>query len=134
MDSQPFGSNTIDNAVNKRDGRAYQEPIGKSTVEALGDNELLNGCIGTSAEQVIKAAQAVNPQVSQIALGTKGIGNDSGGTAVVGYWCQSASAAVAGATGSIDTNTWIWTAGAGTDDIMVDVAVGDRMWAGKLVP
>ena len=134
MASLPYGSATVNNEVNKRDGRAYQEPIGASTVEPAGQNELLNGCIGTSAEQVIKASFATDLNYSQIALGTKGIGVDSGGAPVVGYWCQSASAAVAGTAGLIDVNTWTWTAGAGTDTIMVDVAVGDRMWAGVLVP
>lgn len=134
MASLPYGSNTINSEGNKRDGRAYQEPIGASTVEVAGQNELLNGCIGTSAEQVVKANLAADLNYSQIALGTKGIGVDAGGNPAVGYWCQSASAASAGATGLIDVNTWVWTAGGGTDTIMVDVAVGDRMWAGVLVP
>jgi hypothetical protein len=134
MASLPYGSATINNIANQRDARPYQEPIGASTVEVAGQNELLNGCIGTSAEQVIKASFASDLNYSQIALGTKGVGVDTGGVPVIGYWCQSASAAVAGATGLIDVNTWIWTAGAGTDTIMVDVAVGDRMWAGVLVP
>lgn len=133
MASLPYGSVTVNNVANKRDGRSYQEPIGDSTTEVVGQNELFNGCIGTSAEQVIEASFATDLNYSQIALGTKAIGNNAAGVESVGYWCQSASAAAAGATGAINTTTWTWTAGAGSDTILATVAVGDRAWAGVLV-
>jgi hypothetical protein len=134
--SQEYGSATIDGQVNKRDGRAYQEPIGASTVEVAGSNELLNGCIGTRLSKVIKAAD-LPPNAGKyddnIALGTKGSAQNNVGTPVICYWVQSASAAAAGATGLINTTTWTWTAGAGTDTITAAVAVGDRMWAGVAI-
>jgi hypothetical protein len=134
--SQEYGSATINGEVNKRDGRAYQEPIGASTTEVAGSNELLNGCIGTRLSKVIKATD-LPPNAGKyddnIALGTKGSAKDSGGVSVICYWVQSASAAAAGATGLINVGTWTWTAGAGTDTIASAVAVGDRMWAGVAI-
>ena len=129
--SQEYGSATIAGEVNKRDGRAYQEPIGVSTVEVAGSNELLNGCVGTRLSKVIKAADVAKD--SNIALGTKGSAQNNVGTPVICYWVESASAAAAGTTGLINTTTWVWTAGAGTDTIAVAVAVGDRMWSGVAI-
>src|SRR6187402_3308766 len=134
--SQDYGSATIAGEVNKRDGRAYQEPIGVSTVEIAGSNELLNGCIGTRLSKVIKAADLPpNPGKydDNIALGTKGSAQNNVGTAVICYWVQAASAAAAGTAGLINTTTWTWTSGGGTDTIPVAVAVGDRMWSGVAI-
>jgi hypothetical protein len=130
--SQEYGSATIAGEVNKRDGRAYQEPIGVSTTEVAGSNELLNGCLGTRLTKVIKAADIILKD-DNIALGTKGSAKDSGGNPVIVYWVQSASAAAAGTAGLINVGTWTWTSGAGTDTIAAAVAVGDRMWAGVAI-
>lgn len=127
--SQDYGSATINGEVNKRDGRAYQEPIGVSTVEVAGSNELLNGCIGTRLTKLVKAGDT-GPS---IALGTKGSAQNNVGTPVICYWVEAASAAPAGTAGLINTTTWTWTSGGGTDTITVAVAVGDRMWAGVAV-
>jgi hypothetical protein len=134
--SQDYASATIAGEVNKRDGRAYQEPIGASTVEVAGSNELLNGNIGTRLTKIIKAADLppnAGKQDDNIALGTKGSAQNNVGTPVICYWVQSTSAAAAGTAGLINTTTWTWSSGGGTDTIAVAVAVGDRMWAGVAI-
>ncbi len=127
--SQDYGSATIAGEVNKRDGRAYQEPIGASTVEAAGSNELLNGCIGTRLSQIVKAGSS-DPG---LALGTKGSAQNNVGTPVICYWVQSTVAAAAGTAGLINTVDWTWASGGGTDVIAVAVGIGDRMWSGVAI-
>jgi hypothetical protein len=126
--SQDYGSATIAGEVNKRDGRAYQEPIGVSTVEIAGSNELLNGCIGTRLTKVVKAGGS-----GDLALGTKGSAQNNVGTPVICYWVESTVAAAAGTAGLINTTTWTWASGGGTDTIAVAVGIGDHMWAGVAI-
>jgi hypothetical protein len=126
--SQDYGSATINGDVNKRDGRGYQEPIGVSTVEVAGSNELLNGCIGTRLNKIVKAGGS-----GDLALGTKGSAQNNVGVPVICYWVEATAAAAAGTAGLINTVNWTWAPGGGTDVIAVAVAIGDHMWSGVAI-